>query len=241
MSKNSKGTAVPPKAVNHLGRLVYEPQTWRQELGSFGGRVARYKQSRHGLIRAFDPVRNCNVAFKKPIHFEHWLSLFLDPEVGEIEIYPEPLQIIDEGRVRTAHYHFRWCRLSDGKSVLDFVAEPQHDEDFNIKQYAIAAAHNHQPRIINSKYIREQKIFIDNCDHARRLMTSRIGLDCTLKREWVLDVCRSEASISRQDLLLKLFNEDELDYALFWLYRQGFVRFNLKEAIYGNSTWIYAA
>lgn len=227
----------PPPAqpvVNALGRLVYEPSAWRHELGLFGGRAARYKQSRQGLVRAFDPVRMCNVALRKPIHFEFWLTLFLDPEVGEIEIYPAPLKIMEEGRTQACGYHFAWCSLLDGENHLVWVEEQDEDVEAISKLHKIAALHKYRLHVVTKNWIRKQQVFVDNCDRARRVMTALLGCNYMSRKDQVIEACRVGPMTRGHLLGSKFLIEEELDYLLFWLYRQGIVQLDLTGCVYGD-------
>lgn len=235
-----KKRASPPSShvVNPLGRTIYEPEVWRHELGRFGGRRGRYAESRSGLIRSFDPIRNCNVSFRKQSHFDHWLTLFLDPEVGGIELYPPPLKLMINGKVIKADFHFRWERTNDGARMLSFIHESNACNFDALGQfYDIAGAHGYTLQIWSPKRLKEKSLFIETAGMARRLLTLRMGLGDYQLHPRIIKICREEGPKTRKELIYRLMiDDDRFDYVAFWLYSQGRLSSSIKGVPYGDHT-----
>lgn len=235
-SKRASPPATP--LVNPLGRTIYEPQKWRHELGRFGGRRGRYAESRGGLIRSFDPIRNCNVSFRRPSHLDHWLTLFLDPEVGAIELYPPPFKVVIKGKLCKASFHFRWERTSDGAQVLAFIDDSDAYAPDSLGQiYDIASAHGHMLQVWTPRRLKEEQFLLETARMARRLLTLRMGCDDYWLHPKIIKICREEGPKTRKELICRLMIEDDrFDYVAFWLYSQGRLSSGIKGGPYGDHT-----
>lgn len=143
------------------------PSLWEK----CGGLAWRYKEHPRGVRRLVDPITNRSVAFGNDLIFENWLLHRFDPQVGELEHSPSPIEVIDPtGMALRGAAHLSLTRR-DGRRELHLVFKVKAPEGQRRALTSIAKVLGATVVLRSRADIRQDVVATTNLRYIRQVMT----------------------------------------------------------------------
>lgn len=212
--------------------------------GSFGGRVYRYDEHKHQLLRAFDPFKLEYVTFSLEREYRAWLIPLFDPGVVSIDTSPKPIAYMRLGQKVTAKPLLQW-KASNGRTVCLWL-KTSWSVGMRRAYEHFATTHNIDVVLKTPNELDAQEVLIDNLQHAQQVLSTaaHAGVDLTCVCDAIEEHMKRNPDCTRGELGAELTCRgclscaDHLDAALFFLHACGAIRLELEMAALDDDTRI---
>ncbi|TWO62872.1 hypothetical protein FN976_28640 [Caenimonas sedimenti] len=245
------GYELPLREVTRSFRNYFDTSvSWAVREHKYGGLDARYKGGKRRLVRLTDPFSLQPLEFGTPLRADNFLLRCLCPGAVASEVPAG-------GGLRYFQFGKRWkvpCHLItefvDGVRTADLVQDASgevHGGGPDWQQLReVAVAFDVVPCLRRESEIRANPTLLCNLDRVLQhlLCYNRNDLD---QQDRVCAVVPSEGRIRVEDVYGELQSSrtpipaQEVDSALFRLYREGKLQINLAEVSYGPSSTVSQA
>lgn len=213
----------------------------------FSGIRDRYRRHRGGVVRFLDPLGAGIVSVPTPVHYDAWLTRFLDPRVKQLAVPLEPLIAVIRGQIVMAQPHLQW-RADDAAVVVEAInTAPAGTRSHGVaadRLRQVAAAHQLRCVVRSAADVRLNPILLCNLDYARQCMC----LEPPPRRRAVeMRVCerlKAYGAQSRAEILAALSAlgwqalPQCMDSVLFDLHHRGLIHIELENVRYGNDSLV---